>query len=148
VNCHALIKPARETDCEKCAEIHIEARAQKSYLPDSHTHQETLAWMTDVVFRSEQVIVAELNGSIVGYASYAGKSLSNMYVLPGYQRRGVGSLLLVAVLREIPSGAQLSVFEDNIGAIQFYERYGFITVSSSSGDNAEGFPDRLMKQIV
>jgi ribosomal protein S18 acetylase RimI-like enzyme len=119
-----------------------------SYLPDLHTPEETLVWMKDVVFCNEQVIVGEVEGTVVGYASYVCKSLSNMYVLPDHQRRGVGSKLLDAVLRQIPTGVELRVFEDNVDAIRFYERNGFTTISGTSGDNEERLPDRLMKRIA
>lgn len=118
-----------------------------SYLLDLHTPRETFVWMKDVVFGNEQVIVAEIEGAVVGYASYTDKSLSNMYVLPDYQRRGVGSKLLDAILRRIPTGVELWVFEDNVEAIRFYERNGFKTVSGAGGNNEEGLPDRLMKRI-
>ncbi len=116
-----------------------------SYLPDLYSPDETRSWMMGV-FASENVIVAEVGGDIVGYASFFGRALSNMYVLPAYQRRGVGTALLEAVLRQMPRGIELRVFENNVDAIRFYERNGFKTVSQTSGANEEGLPDRLMRR--
>ena len=62
----------------------MEARAQMSYLPNLYTPEQVLAWMKDVVFRDEQIVVAEIDGVVVGYASFRGKSLSNMYVVPEF----------------------------------------------------------------
>ena len=140
-----LIRSARADEAEKCADIHVAARRRMTYLRNLHTSDETRSWMMDV-FASENVIVAELDGEIVGYASFSGASLSNMYVMPAYQRRGVGTALLEAVFRQVPLGVELWVFEDNVDAIRFYERSGFKTVSRSSGENVEGLSDRLMRR--
>lgn len=143
-----LIRPGRQADSRKCAEIHMEARAAMSYLPDLHTPAQVVLWMQDVVFANESVIVAEIDGAVVGYASYSGKFLSNLYVMPGMQRQGVGSSLLDSVFRQMPTDVAVRVFEANIAAIRFYERHGFRTISRSSGDNQEGLPDRLMKKCL
>ena len=115
-----------------------------SYLPETYTQDQIYAWMKDEVFGNQQVIVAEVEGTVVGYASVSGKVLSNLYVLPDLQRRGVGSKLLKAVLRQVPNGLEVWVFEANIDARRFYERHGFRTLSCTSGDNDEGLPDQLM----
>jgi ribosomal protein S18 acetylase RimI-like enzyme len=117
-----------------------------SHLPGLRSADETLKWMRDSVFAGQDVLVVELDGVVVGYASFTGKEISNMYVLPGYQGRGIGAALLAAVLRSMPSEAELWVFESNAGAIRFYERNGFETVATTSGDNEEGLPDRLMRR--
>lgn len=140
------VRPARQAESDRCAEIHIEARALITYLPDLHTTSETLEWMRQSVFAGQEVLVAEVSGSVVGYVSYTGCELSNMYVLPAYQRQGIGSELLAAVLQRTPPDVELWVFEANADAIRFYERNGFETVSRTSGDNEEGLPDRLMRR--
>ena len=117
-----------------------------SYLPSLHSVDETLKWMRDSVFTSQDVLVVELDGVVVGYASFTGNEISNMYVLPGYQGRGIGSALLAAVLRSMPSEVELWVFESNVGATRFYGRNGFSTVARTNGDNEEGLPDRLMRR--
>lgn len=117
-----------------------------SYVPTVHTRAETLAWMQEVVFSEQHVVVAEVDGPVVGYASYTERHLSNMYVLPEFQRRGVGSALLSRILEQAPAELELRVFEQNAGAIRFYERSGFATVSRTNGDNEERLPDRLMRR--
>ena len=53
--------------------------------------------------------------------------LLRLYVLPRWQRRGVGSLLLDAVIRAYPGATalRLSVEADNIKGVSFYRRHGF-----------------------
>ena len=139
------IRPARLIESDRCAEIHIETRALMGYLPNKHTVADTIDWMRRTVFGNQQVLVAEVEGSVVGYASFEGNQLSNLYVLPAYQRRGIGSELLAEALREMPPGVELWVFKDNYDAIRFYQRHGFSTVRETSGDNEEGLPDWLMR---
>ncbi len=111
-----------------------------------YSPQQVHRWMSDVVFDNETVIVAEAEGCVLGYASYTQDLIANLYVLPQFQRRGVGTALLEHVLRDRPNGISLWVFEQNVEAISFYERSGFETVTRTSGeDNEEGLPDRLMK---
>jgi ribosomal protein S18 acetylase RimI-like enzyme len=53
--------------------------------------------------------------------------LLRLYVLPRWQRRGVGSQLLDAVVRAYPGSTalRLSVEADNIKGVSFYRRQGF-----------------------
>lgn len=140
------IRSAQSDDRGQCAEIHTKARAQMEYLPALYSPKQVRDWMSGVVFKNETVIVAEEEGSVVGYASYTAELISNLYVLPKFQRRGVGTALLQHVLRDRPNGISLWVFEQNTGAIRFYESNGFETVTRTSGENnEEGLPDRLMK---
>ena len=57
-------------------------------------------------------------------------------------------MLLDEVLRQIPTGIELRVFDENLDAIRFYERFGFETIARSNGDNEEGLPDQLMKRLA
>ena len=96
------------------------ARKAMDYLPqDLHTSEETYAWKRDVVLPRERVWVAELGSRIIGYASVSDGVLSNLYVLPDCQGRGIGSALLSEVKRHSPGGVRLWTFEPNAGAIRF-----------------------------
>jgi putative acetyltransferase len=119
-----------------------------TYLPTLYSPDQIRAWMRDKVFPSQRVIVAELEGDLVGYVSHTETSLSNLYVLPTHQRRGVGSALLKVALENMSDEAELWVFEANTEAIRFYERKGFRTVAHTDGENEEKLPDRLMKKTA
>ena len=142
-----LIRPAGPADAESCATIHIRARDAMAYLPRGrHTEAETRAWNRDVVFATQEVLVAEGgDGAILGYLSLDGDWVSNLYVRPGAQGQGVGSALLDAAKARRPDGLRLWVFQPNTGAIRFYRRHGFRTVRETDGrDNGERVPDVLM----
>ena len=51
--------------------------------------------------------------------------LDDLYVLPGFQNRGIGSEILKKCLEESENPLYLYVFSKNIRAISLYERFGF-----------------------
>lgn len=77
-------------------------------------------------------LVADMYGAIVGHV-FADASrppilaLSRLYVLPGYQRRGIGAALLTAALGAHPEAQEVSleVAAENTKALAFYAREGF-----------------------
>ncbi|GAA4843319.1 GNAT family N-acetyltransferase [Luteimicrobium xylanilyticum] len=98
--------------------------------------ERSAAWWRGLIERGYPATVAEVDGEIVGLA-LAGESratgghepvrdreLSNLYVLAAHHGRGLGRVLLDAV---VPPGtpAQLWVASGNPRAVRFYERNGF-----------------------
>lgn len=74
--------------------------------------------------------VAESAGEIVGFMAAgleAGqRRIFAMYLLPDFQRRGIGSQLMQTALDWLGAGSvRLGVFVLNTGAIEFYRRFGF-----------------------
>ena len=118
-----------------------------TYLPqDLHSDAETRQWNREIVFATQQVLVAEDDaGEVAGYLARDGDWLTHLYVRPGRQGQGVGATLLEAAKARSPDGLRLWVFQPNAGAIRFYERHGFRTVRETDGrDNEEKVPDLLM----
>jgi ribosomal protein S18 acetylase RimI-like enzyme len=54
-------------------------------------------------------------------------NIQRLHVLPGYQRRGIGSQLISEVIKAFPSikTLQLEVEKENQKAIAFYAKHGF-----------------------
>ncbi len=140
------IRAARPEEAAACAEIHILARRAMTYLPqDLHSDRETHDWMRAVVFAGQELLVAESENRIAGFLSLDGDLITNLYVRPEAQSRGLGAALLAEAKARRPEGLRLWVFEPNAGAIRFYERKGFRTLERSDGQgNEEKVPDRLM----
>ena len=59
--------------------------------------------------------------------------LDDLYVLPGFQSMGIGTLILETCIRESKEPLWLYVFSRNTRAISFYERFGF-SVRERVGD--------------
>ena len=140
------LRPAVIEDAEACAEIHLQARRAMAYLPqDLHTAEETRHWMRTVVVARQTVVVAESGGAVVGFLALEGSLISNLYLSPAQQSRGIGGALLAEAKRLRPEGLELWVFEPNAGAIRFYARHGFATTERRDGEgNEEKIPDRRM----
>ncbi|MGI6345241.1 MAG: GNAT family N-acetyltransferase [Bacillota bacterium] len=76
--------------------------------------------------------VAEVEGKVIGFAQAlprsrkGGYELARIYILPGWQRQGVGTALLEAIEARIP-GQRLGVFveHENQAALAFCRARGF-----------------------
>jgi len=90
-----------------------------------------------------------LDGELAGFAAYGPTSepgvikLYKLYLLPELHGRGLGSLLLQQVEREVRAGGvrrwMLSVNKRNAKAIAAYQRNGFRIVESVVTDIGNGF---------
>src|SRR4029453_6432136 len=88
------IRRASPGDFGRLAELHVLARYDKAYLPHVHSFVSVEKWMRETVIPRQQVWVAEIDGAVVGYASLYEGFLTNLYVHPSHQRRGIGGALL------------------------------------------------------
>ena len=81
-------------------------------------------------------VAAPTGGNILGYGGFwlmAGEAhISTIAVRPEWRRRGIGELLLVAMLeRAVELGADLATLEvrvSNVAAQSLYQKYGFAKV--------------------
>jgi ribosomal protein S18 acetylase RimI-like enzyme len=104
--------------------------------------------------RATTVLVAELDGTIVGFGAcgaqraealkvkgYDGE-ISALYVLRAFQRRALGTRLLGAMAASLEAsgfgGASLWVLRDNGPARRFYERYGGRVIAEKQDVRPEG----------
>jgi ribosomal protein S18 acetylase RimI-like enzyme len=137
------IRKARPDDTNAIADVFIASRATMAYLPKLHTNDETRAFISRMA--SEQdVFVAEREGEIVGFASLQGCWLDHLYVHPSRFGTHTGTKLLDTTKAARPSGFQLWVFQQNMGARRFYERHGCALARLTDGHaNEEKLPDAL-----
>lgn len=89
------------------------------------------------LLRSRTVLVAEQAEHLVAYAvlaiGNASTEVENLYVLPKFQRRGIGRKLINTMACEY-SGLWLSCWEQNHSATGFYKALGFIEHGESFFD--------------
>ena len=139
------LRPAVPADAVAIADIHTSARRQAMpFLPALHSDAEVRIWIRDTLLVKAEVWVAEIAGRPVGYMALAGGMLDHLYVAPGHQGRGIGSLLLDKAKALRPAGLRLYAFQRNSRARAFYEARGFVAVAFSDGaDNEENEPDIL-----
>jgi ribosomal protein S18 acetylase RimI-like enzyme len=113
----------------------------------------TAKWHTPSLLRmhiddpAKCFLVAEAaDGDLVGHAMSwlddgAAINLLRLYVLPGWQGKGIGNRLLEAAIAAYPAGRllRLEVQAQNAPAIRFYERMG-LQVAGDTGERG-GFTD-------
>ena len=126
--------------------LFIEARrAALPKLKVVRSNDETYEWMREVVFPRRSIRIAELEGTIVGFAARDGAWLEHLYVKVGWNGRGIGHRLLETIINEaklVTPVLRLHTFQCNAGARRFYERHGFAAVAFGDGSsNEEGEPD-------
>lgn len=130
-------------DAESIARRHHSTReTSMPYLPVLHTLKDGVEFFASVV-KQRTVQIADINGKAVGYCAYGDGWLDHLYVQPVYQGHGIGSELLKRAMTASDS-LQLWAFQKNVGAIRFYERFGFRLVRETDGaSNEEREPDAL-----
>ena len=141
------LRLARPSDAAAIALVYRSAmREAMPYLPDMHTPEEDLAWVSQTVLPQQEVWVAEMDGQVVGVASLDGATLTQLYILPGKQGLGIGCALLARAKERRPEGLELWAFQRNTRARAFYERRGFVAIEFGDGSgNEEGEPDVLYR---
>ncbi|MCC6984189.1 MAG: GNAT family N-acetyltransferase [Bauldia sp.] len=95
------------------------------------------AWWQRAIKRGAAVLVIEVGGLVVGYASYGPNRVRDLaqkgevyeiYITPEYQGVGLGTQLFLAARRELLRGGFPSLvvwaLADNEGACRFYENAG------------------------
>lgn len=114
-------------------------------------------WWAGAIRRVAIVLVVEMGGEIVGYATL-GRNRANelpqqgeiyeLYILPEYQGVGLGTRLFGVARRKLADhglkGLVVWALEDNNGALSFYE-------SAGGFDTAEGievFDQKTLKKIA
>jgi ribosomal protein S18 acetylase RimI-like enzyme len=137
------IRPARPGDAHAVAQVFIASFDTLTFLPKLHTNEETVDFIANKVMQEHEVLVAEEDGTIVGFLAMAhGDTLEHLYVHPDSQCRGVGGALLERAKERMPGGFSLWVFQQNVQARRFYERHGLSLIERTEGaGNEERMPD-------
>lgn len=117
------------------------------YLPDLHTAEEDFHYFSNIVFKNDQVYLAQEMSSkkILGFIAFNDKFINHLYLLAEAQNMGIGTKLL-NVAKKHTNSLKLWTFQKNIKAQNFYLKNGFLIVKKTEGqDNEEKEPDFLFK---
>lgn len=85
------------------------------------------------LFHDSTVVVAEAEGTVLGFVGYKGSLLSYLFVNPDLYRKGIGSVLFELVLPELGEGAWLCVAKNNTAARALYHKFGFKVAEEFTG---------------
>lgn len=90
------------------------------------------------------VMVAEQDGALVGFVTIdASGYLDQLVVKPTQWGSTLGNALIVEAKRRSPDGVTLKVNADNVRAIRFYERNGFVKTGEETSSG--GRPVLIMR---
>jgi len=117
------------------------------WLAGLHTPDEDRAFVRDHLFKTCELWGAH-GSDLVGMIAFAPGWVEQLYVMPGWQGRGVGKALLdVAKARN--TELRLWTFQRNIAGRHFYERQGFVAIDETDGSaNDEREPDVLYRWVA
>jgi GNAT superfamily N-acetyltransferase len=100
------------------------ATALPDYREQLEAHPDAIALPAEQI-ASGEVLVAEVEGTIAGFAAVIGGELDGLFVEPELWRNGIGAALVEAAAHEARRrGLSLSVTA-NPTALGFYQRCGF-----------------------
>ena len=121
-------------------------RARLDAVPDfqarkGHTAEEDRAYFRNVVLVKNDVWVLDVGGRPAAFMAIAGDFIDQLYVDPGHQRRGLGTVLLTYARTLSPAGLRLYTLQVNTGAQAFYAKRGFVLVRAGVSPPPESEPD-------
>jgi GNAT superfamily N-acetyltransferase len=91
---------------------HLEAHPDAIHLPPAQ-------------LANGQVLVAEIDGCVAGFAAVVGGELDGLFVEPHFWRRGIGMALVEAGAHEARNRGLALTVTANPHALDFYRRCGF-----------------------
>jgi GNAT superfamily N-acetyltransferase len=141
-----------DEDAQAVATVLIESRrAFLPFAPSAHPEHDVRRWVRDNLQRTHKVAVWEEDRAGVGVLATTEEPTVNwinqLYVLPGWTGRRIGTELLLYAHGTLPKPIQLYTFQENAGARRFYERNGYKAIEFTDGqDNEERCPDVLYRR--
>lgn len=93
--------------------------------------ERTAAYFEKSIARG-QIYVAEVASSPVGFIDVMRGEVLAIYVLPGFERKGIGRFLLTEAVRLASADEQSVTVFASLNAVPFYERSGFTRVNETS----------------
>ena len=146
------LRAATFADAPAIADVLIAARhAFLPFAPSPHSDVETHDWVQHELLADSEVHVGEDGARIIAVLAIstggACSWIDQLYVLPGFDGRGVSAQLLALAHRILPPPTRLYTFQANVRARRFYERHGYRAIRFGDGsENEEGCPDVLYER--
>ena len=122
-----MIRLAERQDLDRIMEIWLEGNLQAHDFVDPAYWTGCLQEVREAIAQAD-VWVWDENGRVEAFAGMVEHYLAGLFVSGAQRGKGIGGLLLEHI-KEQRFPLTLHVYSRNAGAVQFYERHGFGTVS-------------------
>lgn len=159
------LRTATISDLDKILEIvnHAILHTTSNYNYDIQTLETQKKWFEDKKSKKLPIIVADLDGQVVGFGSYGqfrekiGYQYTvehSVYVVDHITGKGIGTLLLTELIHlakkqgyHVMIGA---IDGDNLGSIAFHERFGFVITGTirEVGYKFDRWLDLVLMQLI
>jgi len=138
------VRPYRSKDFDPVTRLW--RRAREEAFPEfqrakGHTFAEDCVYFRKVILRDNRVWVAEQGGQVAGFMAMRGDFIDQLFVDPGFQRRGIGLAFLDRARQLSPTSLRLFTFQSNAKGRAFYEKNGFRAVKFGVSPPPEDEPD-------
>lgn len=136
-----MIRLAEQQDLDRIMEIWLEGNLQAHDFVDPDYWTGCFQEVREAIAQAD-VWVWDENDRVEAFAGMVEHYLAGLFVSGAQRGKGIGGLLLEHI-KEQRLPLTLHVYSRNAGAVQFYERHGFETVSEYI-DLETGQPEREM----
>jgi GNAT superfamily N-acetyltransferase len=142
-------RAATLADAGAVADVYLRSRrALVACAPLVHSDGAVREWVRRQLVPAGRTTVAVADGVVVGFLAVSTRTESSwidqLYVLPAWVERGIGSRLLEVARSALPPPIRLYTFQGNERARRIYERRGFQAIALGDGSaNEEKCPDVL-----
>lgn len=160
-----ILRHATKNDLQKILEIvnYSILHTTANYSYEIQTLEVQTKWFDDKISKKLPVIVADLDGEVVGFGSYGqfrekiGYQYTvehSVYVVDNVIGKGIGSKLLTELIRlakeqgfHVMIGA---IDADNAGSIAFHEKFGFVATGTirEVGYKFDHWLDLVFMQLI
>jgi GNAT superfamily N-acetyltransferase len=132
-------RPLTEADIAGISRVHRQAcLIAYSFMGWDYSEQAVHDWYAEKFRTWDWGLVAE-DKEVVGFVTTSGALLDQLFVEPGHQGAGIGTVLLTTAIARMPPSITLNVLEGNVAAQQFYQRHGFWQINRFFDENDQAF---------
>ena len=125
------ITPAGADDLEAAGRVHAEAwrDSHRAFCAPEfvalHTPERQARYLAEKVSNGSRLFLLWVDGEAVGVVTVTESLIEDLYILPGWQNRGLGTALLRYAVSRCDGAPTLWILENNAGAERLYRREGF-----------------------
>lgn len=142
-------RAAMANDADSVADVYLRSRKELvACAPLVHSDEDVRDWIRRHLIPAGRTTVAVADGRAIGLLAVSRDAdcgwIDQLYLLPAWVERGIGSRLLGLAQSQLAPPIRLYTFQCNERARRFYERRGFKAIAFGDGaSNEEKCPDIL-----